>query len=104
MAFTLTRGTKEILPVDVDDTTDQVTSLTSATGVQFDVKDDANTSFYSNQAASVTGMRISCLVDTSAAHPSGLWPEGHYSLYVEFTLATESVRLGPIDIYVIGQS
>lgn len=104
MAFTLTRGTKEILPVDVDDTTDQVTTLTSATAVQFDVKNDVGTSFYSNQAASVTGMRISCLVDTSAAHPSGLWPEGHYELYVEFTLATESARLGPIDIYVIGQS
>jgi len=105
MAFTLTRGTKEILPVDVDDTTDQATSLVSATSVQFDVKlaDSPFTSFYSNQAASATGMRISCLVDTSAAHPNGLWPEGHYELYVEFVLATESVRLGPIDIYVIGQ-
>ena len=103
MAFTLTRGTKEILPVDVDDTTDQVTTLAGATSVQFDVKNDAGTSFYSNHSASITGMRISCLVDTSAAHPNGLWPEGHYELYPEFTLATEVVRLGPIDIYVIGQ-
>ena len=103
MAFTLTRGTKEILPVDIDDSTDQVTTLIGATSVQFDVKNDAGTSFYSNQAASATGMRISCLVDTSAAHPSGLWPEGHYELYVEYTIVTENVRLGPIDIYIIGQ-
>ena len=103
MAFTLTRGTKEILPVDVDDSTDQATSLVSATSVRFDVKSEAGTPFYTNQAASATGMRISCLVDTSAAHPSGTWPVGHYELYVEFTLATESVRLGPIDIYVVGQ-
>lgn len=101
MAFTLTRGTKEILPVDVDDTTDQVTSLTTATSVQFDIKDDLGANKYTNQAASVTGMRISCLVDTANG---GLWDEGHYELYVEFTLATENVRLGPIDIYVIGQS
>ena len=104
MAFTLTRGTKEILPVDVDDSTDQVSSLAAATSVQFDVKNEGGTSFYTNQAATVTGMRISCLVDTSAAHPSGLWPAGRYELYPEFTLATEVVRLGPIDIYVIGQS
>lgn len=105
MAFYLTRGTKELLPVDVDDTTDQVTSLVSSSP-QFDVKlaDDPFTSFYSNQAASATDMRISCLVDTSAAHPSGLWPEGHYELYIEFTVASEAVRIGPIDIYVIGQS
>jgi len=106
MAFTLTRGTKEILPVDVDDSTDQVTTLVSATAIQFDVKlaDTPFTAQYSNQAATATGMRISCLVDTSAAHPNGLWPEGHYELYIEFTLGTEGVRLGPIDIYVIGQS
>jgi hypothetical protein len=104
MAFTITRGTKEILPIDVDDSTDQVTSLVGATGLQFDVKNDAAVSFYSNQAASATDMRISCLVDTSAAHPNGLWAEGHYEMYVEFTLASESPRLGPIDIYVIGQS
>lgn len=105
MAFYLTRGTKELLPVDVDDTTDQVTSLVSSSP-QFDVKlaDTPFTSFYSNQAASATDMRISCLVDTSAAHPSGLWPEGHYELYIEFTVASEAVRIGPIDIYVIGQS
>lgn len=103
MAFTLTRGTKELLPVDVDDTTDQVTNLTGSSP-QFDIKDDANTSFYSNQAASATDMRISCLVDTSAAHPNGLWPEGHYELYIEFTVASEQVRIGPIDIYVIGKS
>jgi len=105
MAFTITRGTKEILPVDVDDSTDQVTTLVGATGLQFDVKmaDTPFTSFYSNQAASATDMRISCLVDTSAAHPNGLWPAGHYEHYIEFTLASEAVRLGPIDIYVIGQ-
>jgi hypothetical protein len=105
MAFTLTRGTKEILPVDVDDSTDQVTTIVGATAVQFDVKmaDSPFTAFYTNQGASATGMRISCLVDTSAAHPSGLWPEGHYELYVEFTIATENVRLGPIDVYIVGQ-
>lgn len=105
MSFVLTRGTKELLPVDVDDTTGQVTTLISSSP-QFDVKlaDSPFTSFYSNQAASVTDMRISCLVDTSAAHPNGLWPTGHYELYIEFTVATESVRIGPIDIYVVGQS
>lgn len=106
MAFVLTRGTKEILPVDVDDATDQVISLTGATSLQFDIKrafNEGATVMYSNQAASATDMRVSCLVDTSAAHPSGLWPEGHYELYIEFTLGTEQVRLGPMDIFVVGQ-
>ena len=104
MSFVLTRGTKELLPVDVDDATDQVTTLIGATNVKFDVKKEDGTVMYSNQAASVTDMRISGLVATSAAHPSGLWAEGHYELYIEFTVVTEDVRIGPIDIYVIGQS
>lgn len=100
MSYRLVQGTKEILPVDVSDLTLVVTSLAAATSVQFDVLDDANIAFYSNQPATTTGMRINCLVDTSAAHPSGLWPVGHYRIFPEFTIGTESVR-GLLDIYLV---
>jgi hypothetical protein len=101
MPVYLTKGTKETIPVDITDRTGVVTTLDSATGKQFDVLDDADVAKYSNQAATNNGMRLLCLVDTSAAHPGGEWAEGHYRLFPEFTLGSEVVRLGPLDIYII---
>lgn len=93
----LAQGTKEYLPVDIVDYTGAVTDLSVATAVQFDVIDDAAANKYSNQAAVALGMRISSLVDTNSG---GLWAVGHYRLFVEYTIGSEAVRLGPFDFYV----
>lgn len=100
MPASLAKGTEQYLTVLVIDETDTYTTLESgvATTIQFDVLDDADVAKYSNQAATVAGMSIRCLVDTNSG---GAWDEGHYRLFVEFTVGSENVRLGPFDFYVI---
>jgi hypothetical protein len=97
MPVTLTQGTKEYLFVEIDDLLNVLTTLDGTTP-KFDVKTGSSgsgTLKYDQQAATNTGMRVNCLVDTSAAHPGGLWAAGAYRLYIYFTTAPELPKLGP---------
>lgn len=96
----LTRGTVEYVPADLADRTGVVTDLSSASPT-FDVVDDDDVYWYQDESASATGMRINCLMDTSSAHSLGLWPIGHYRWFVGFTVGSEVVKLGPVDLYII---
>jgi hypothetical protein len=95
----LAQGSKEYVDVAITDATSQVTDL-STSNPHFDVKDDSGVAKQSGVAAIVTpdGMTFQCLVDTTAG---GLWPLGHYNLYVYWTIAPESPREGPFDLYVV---
>lgn len=94
----LVKGTKQYIPVDIADRTELITDLTGSSPT-FSVENDLAVAFYTNQAATAAGMRISCLVDTSAAHPSGLWPVGHYKMFVKFTSGSQ-IPVLLVDIYI----
>lgn len=100
MATKLSKGTKENVPVDLVDRTAVVTDLSAATP-KFTLMKDDNSTVYSDATATGAGMRITCLVDASAAGPGGLLPVGHYRLFVKFTVGSEIVVLGPEDIYIV---
>lgn len=85
-----------MVPVEITDESGAITSLSTATSVVFDVKDDAGAAKYTDQAATVSGMIIDCLIDTNSG---GLWAKGHYTLTVKFTIGPERPVL-PVDIYV----
>jgi hypothetical protein len=94
MPVTLPQGTKEYLFLDVSDLLAQLLTLDGTTP-KFDVKDQGDVLKYTQANATNVGMRMYCLIDTSAAHPQGLWAAGNYRLYVNFTTAPELPRLGP---------
>jgi hypothetical protein len=97
----LAKGTKEIVPVLVDDTTDGLGSLTG-TSPKFDLLKEDESTIYSAANASSVGMRMDCLIDLSAAGPGGLIAAGtRLRLFVTFTNGSEQPRLGPIVILVI---
>jgi hypothetical protein len=98
MPITLTRGTKEKVEVMVQDTTNVVTDL-SGTSPHFDVIDDSNAVIVNNAVATAIGMVVECLCDTTG------WSSSlqHANLYVKFTVGSEVPRLGPFDLYLIGQ-
>lgn len=100
MPVSLAPGTEQILTVAIVDESDTYSTLEGgvATTIQFDVLDDDDIAKYTNQAATVAGMSIRCLVDTLSG---GAWAEGRYRLFVEFTVGTENVRLGPYEFYLI---
>jgi hypothetical protein len=96
MPVRLTKGTKENVEVQVQDWTNTVTDLSTASP-HFDVKKDDGTAVVTNQAATATGMIVHCLCDTTS------WPsEPHLNLFVSFTVGSEVPRLGPFDIYMVG--
>lgn len=94
MATQLIQGTKEYLIVDMTDKLGGLTSLTG-TNPRFTVYDVGNVQWYTNQPASNVGMTAYCLVDTSAAHPSGLWPAAEYRLSLHFDTPAESPVVEP---------
>jgi hypothetical protein len=96
----LTAGTKEIVPVDVTDSTGVTTDLSAATPL-YTVLNDAEVAKYTDASTTASGMRIKPMIDTSSTHAGGAWAVGHYRLFVKFTVATEIVKLGPIDLYVV---
>ncbi len=100
MPVSLAPGTEQILTVAIVDETLTYDTLEGgvATTIQFDVLDDADVAKYSNEPADVAGMSIRCLVDTT---DGGVWAEGRYRLFVEFTVDTENIRLGPYEFYLI---
>lgn len=100
MAIKITKGTKEIIPVDVVDRTGVVTDL-SAASPKFWLQKEDNTYVYDDVATTAIGMRINPLVDTSAAGPGGLLPNGTYRLFVGFTVGSEQPKLGPINVVIV---
>jgi len=97
----LAKGTKEIVPVLVDDTTDGLGSL-SGTSPKYDLQKEDDSFIYNNVAGTAVGMRLDCLLDLSAAGPSGLIAAGtKLRLFITFTTGSEQPRIGPVVIYVI---
>lgn len=88
MATVLVQGTKEYLIIDVVDKKGALASL-DATNPRFTVYDSFDVKYYDEQTASNIGMTAYCLVDTSAAHPMGLWPAGEYRIDVIFDTPAE---------------
>lgn len=87
----ITQGTKEIIPVDVVDKTGITTDLSAASPkFWFQASDDSYV--YDNVAATASGMRIDCLVDTSSGGPGGLLATDTYRLYVGWTNGSEVVK------------
>ncbi len=75
-------GTKETVHVDFQDSTGLITSL-GGSGPTFTVLDSAGAAKVTNASATASGMRISCLLDTTVG---GVWAEGEYRLFVKFTV------------------
>ncbi len=100
MSVRLTAGTKEVVPVDVYDATGVTTDL-SAASPTYTVQNDADAYKYNDVATTASGMRIKPLLDTSASHAGGAWAVGHYRLFVGFTVGSEVIKLGPVDVYVV---
>ena len=94
MATLLIQGTKEYLIVDMTDKLGSLTAL-DGTNPRFTVYNTTNVKMYDEQPASNVGMSVYCLVDTSAAHPSGLWPAGEYRLSLHFDTPAESPLVEP---------
>ena len=94
MATSLIQGTKEYLIVDMTDKLGNLTSLDAA-NPRFTVYDVANVKWYTDQVASNVGMTAYCLVDTSAAHPLGLWPAGEYRISLKFDTPAETPVVEP---------
>lgn len=85
----LTKGTVESVVVDITDLTGEISDL-GLTGPIFDVLDQDSNYMYQNEPVnSINDMRLFCLVDTST------WDVGIYRLYVSFTQAPETPKLGP---------
>jgi hypothetical protein len=103
MAVGIAKGTKEIIPVDIDDSTGAVATLTGLSP-KYDFLDSADVFIYNQATATNVGMRMDCLIDASSTGPSGLLPVGLYRLFVGFTVGTEKPRLGPIDIIIRDRS
>lgn len=100
MSVRLTAGTIEIVPVDIVDSTSVTTDLSTSTPT-YTVQDDADAYKYNAESTTATAMRIKPLLDTSATHAGGAWAVGHYRLFVGFTVESEIIKLGPIDVYVV---
>lgn len=97
----LAKGTKEIVPVLIDDTTNGLSDLAGTTP-KFDLLKEDDSTIYSNATASPVGMRLDCLLDLSALGPGGLVAAGtRLRLFVTFTNGSEQPRLGPVVIFVL---
>ena len=93
----ISKNTKENIHVDVDDTTDTVTDLSSS-GPTFDVINSSDTFVVTASSATAAGMRITVLLDTTI---SGGLPEGEYRLFVKFTVGSQVIRKGPFYFTII---
>lgn len=99
MSVRIALATKEYLFVDVEDSTGVTTSLASATP-SFDVLDSADVAQISGGTPTVSNMRLQCLVD---ATNTTNFPVGTYRLFVDFTVGSETPRLGPFTFYIIDE-
>jgi|SRR5215472_1678406 len=96
-AISIPRGTIENIIVDVKDSLGVLTDL-APTGVKYDIrKEDTTTWIVQNQTATVSGMRVYCLVDTTL---TAYGTSGTYELFIDFNNLPEKPRLGPFDFDV----
>lgn len=85
----------EYVPVDVRDRLKEVSSLED-TSPKFDWRLEGSDSWVAqNQSCIVSDMQLLCLVNTTGMDPSS------YELFVIFTLAPETPRLGPIKFNIV---
>lgn len=84
-------STKEHVHVDLEDRTGLITDL-SGSGPTFTVLDSADVAKVTDVAATGSGLRITCLLDTTVG---GVWAEGEYRLFVKFSVGSEVVVKGP---------
>jgi|SRR5215469_5234136 len=95
--ISLPRGTIENIVVDVKDSLGNLTDLSTA-AVKYDIRKEDTTTWIVNQAsATVTGMRVYCLVDTTL---TAYATSGTFELFISFTNLPERPRLGPFDFDV----
>jgi hypothetical protein len=89
---TLTKGTKEFLPIKVNDALGSITTL-DGLGLTHDLyrADEAETLIYQNQATLNDGMVALPLIDTTGVN----FEEGDYNCFIKFTSLPEIPRLGP---------
>lgn len=87
---TLTKGTKEYLPIKVMNVLGTVTTL-DGTGLTYDLfdTDEAETQILVAQPAANDGMIALPLIDTTSLD------EGEYNVFIKFTMIPEVPRLGP---------
>lgn len=90
MMETLTKGTKEYLPIKVKNIIGSFTTL-DGTGLEFDLykANEAETAVLTAQPSANDGMIALPLIDTT-----GL-TEGDYVVFIKFTALPEVPRLGP---------
>lgn len=94
---TLTKGTKEFLPIKVADALQNLTTL-DGTGLVHDLykANESETLIYANQATLNDGMIALPLIDTT---PTAI-TEGDYNCFIKFTTLPEVPRLGPFTFRV----
>lgn len=87
---TLTKGTKEYLPIKVKNILGTINTLDGA-GLTYDLyhADEAETVVLTAQPANNDGMIALPLIDCTAL------TEGDYNIYIKFTALPEVPRLGP---------
>lgn len=87
---TLTKGTKEYLPIKVQNILGSFTTL-DGTGLSYDLykDDEAETVVLTAQPASNDAMIALPLIDTTTL------AEGDYLVFIKFTALPEVPRLGP---------
>jgi hypothetical protein len=95
---TLTKGTKEYVPIKVLNVLGSLTTLTG-TGLVHDLylDNEAETPVYLGQSTANDNMIALPLIDTTITFgaPAVPLPEGDYSIFIKFTVLPEVPRLGP---------
>lgn len=89
-------GTIETYSVELDDRLDNITDLTSYV-CQFKITDEDEDTIvqdWTSSGVSTDGMRMDCLLDTTA------WGEGVFKLYVRVNISPEVPILGPFELNV----
>ncbi len=94
MATTFVQGTKEYAIIDVTDLKGNLTTL-DGTNPRFTVYDATNVKWYNDATAQNVGLTAYCLIDTSAAHPLGLWPPGEYRIDLKCDTPAEVPIMAP---------
>lgn len=85
----------EYIPVDIRDLLKGITTL-EGTNPHFDWRaENSDVWIAQNQSCIVDGMRLLCLVNTTGVDPST------YELFVIWTLAPETPRLGPVKFNIV---
>lgn len=87
----VTKGTKENVRVTYEDRSGLIATL-AGSGPTFDVLDAADAAKVTAGSASASGMVITLLLDTTVG---GVWAEGEYRLFVQFTVGAQVIRKGP---------